>query len=172
MSSHGARISRPPHKWTLLIKLVHEHMAAMDDSKKRGKRRNKRKFRINGPSASSSDSEEPASPQSVKTKAGADSPDSPHQAFQHQHDDESSPEPVLSQHTVAVERNAEEAFERFYLKQATTEFADDLDKLRSAGDFRGEKSVGIIVEALKQGVACFAKEERMRVGGAALSQVR
>lgn len=70
-----------------------------------------------------------------------------------------------------MDGNPEEVFEAFYLKQVTAEFANDLDKLRSAGDFREERSVGILVEALKQGVACFSKNERMRVGGAAVSEV-
>lgn len=60
----------------------------------------------------------------------------------------------------------EQAFDDFYLKQATKEFANDLDKLRSAGDFK-EGSVPVLIAALKQGRACFTAEERTRVGGAA-----
>ncbi|KAK5113481.1 hypothetical protein LTR62_003350 [Meristemomyces frigidus] len=59
--------------------------------------------------------------------------------------------------------NPEKAFSDFYLRQATKEFANDLDKLRSASDF-GAKSVGLLVGALGQGGACFGKGERERVG--------
>jgi len=57
----------------------------------------------------------------------------------------------------------EQAFEDFYLKQATKEFASDLDKLRSAPDFK-EGSVPVLIEALRQGRACYGVEERRRVG--------
>ncbi|EME77793.1 uncharacterized protein MYCFIDRAFT_33384, partial [Pseudocercospora fijiensis CIRAD86] len=56
-------------------------------------------------------------------------------------------------------------FQAFYLRQATREFANDLDKLRSAGDFHQEKSVPLLISALKQGTACFSVEERRMVGG-------
>ena len=59
--------------------------------------------------------------------------------------------------------NTEQAFNDFYLRQATKEFANDLDKLRSASDFNA-RSVPMLVGALKQGGACFTKEERARVG--------
>lgn len=61
--------------------------------------------------------------------------------------------------------NPELAFEDFYLRQATNEFANDLDKLRSAGDFNA-RSVALLVRALKQGSACFRPDERARIGGA------
>ena len=61
--------------------------------------------------------------------------------------------------------NPEQAFEEFYLRQATKEFANDLDKLRSAPDFN-ERSLPILIDALKQGTACFSKEERKKVGAA------
>ena len=59
----------------------------------------------------------------------------------------------------------EQAFQDFYLRQATLEFANDLDKLRSASDFNAKKSIGLLVDALKQGEACFSLEERVKVGG-------
>ena len=61
----------------------------------------------------------------------------------------------------------EQAFEDFYLTQATKEFANDLDKLRSAGDFK-DSSVPILIDALKQGKACFSKTEREKIGRAAV----
>lgn len=80
--------------------------------------------------------------------------------------EENSSEPVFTKRAV----NPEQAFQDFYLRQATKEFANDLDKLRSAGDFNAF-SVPLLVDALKQGTACFGKDERVRVGGAALSDV-
>ena len=62
-------------------------------------------------------------------------------------------------------RVPEQAFDDFYLKQATMEFANDLDKLRSAPDFN-ERSLPLLIEALKQGKACFGMEERSKVSGA------
>ncbi|KAF2717842.1 hypothetical protein K431DRAFT_315414 [Polychaeton citri CBS 116435] len=62
----------------------------------------------------------------------------------------------------------DKAFEAYYLQQLTKEFANDLDKLRSAGDFR-EQSLGVLIAALNQGTACFSKEERARIGDAQLN---
>jgi len=59
--------------------------------------------------------------------------------------------------------DADEAFTDFYLKQATKEFSDDLDKLRAAPDFKAN-SLDILIDALKQGQACFEKEEREKIG--------
>lgn len=53
------------------------------------------------------------------------------------------------------------------MRQVTREFANDLDKLRAARDFNATTSVPILVEALRQGVACFGKDERIKVGRAA-----
>ena len=59
--------------------------------------------------------------------------------------------------------SAEKAFEDFYLRQATKEFANDLDKLRNASDFNA-RSVPILIDALRQGKACLSQEETVRVG--------
>ena len=55
-------------------------------------------------------------------------------------------------------------FEDWYLKQVTKEFADDIDKIRNASDF-SDKSVPMLVAALKQGVSLFSEEERRIVMG-------
>ena len=55
-------------------------------------------------------------------------------------------------------------FEDWYLKQVTKEFADDIDKIRNAGDF-SDKSVPILVAALKQGASLFSEKERRTVMG-------
>lgn len=50
-------------------------------------------------------------------------------------------------------------FEDFYLQQITKEFADDIDKIRQAGDFK-ESSLPVLVAALKQGATIYTEEER------------
>lgn len=75
-----------------------------------------------------------------------------------------SPSPVEEAPVQAPKTDNGQAFENFYLRQSAKEFSDDLDKLRSANDFKGQSSVELLVGALKQGGACFSKEERMRVG--------
>lgn len=52
-----------------------------------------------------------------------------------------------------------DGFEAFYLRNVTVELADDLDKVRAAGDFSDEK-LGILVKALKQGADLFSAEEK------------
>ena len=76
---------------------------------------------------------------------------------------EAAPVPAQRQ----VSKDPEQAFEDFYLKQATKEFANDIDKLRSAPDFN-ERNVSILIRALRQGTACFGEGERRRVGSAGL----
>lgn len=44
----------------------------------------------------------------------------------------------------------------------TTEFADDLEKLRSASDF-GDKSLPILVSALKQGASIYSEAEKKKM---------
>lgn len=74
-------------------------------------------------------------------------------------DDESaSQSPLVA--TRQTRQDPEQAFEAFYLKQTTKEFSEDLEKLRSANDFRGQRSVELLVGALKQGVVTFSKDER------------
>lgn len=65
--------------------------------------------------------------------------------------------------TPALEAAAEQNFASFYLRQTTQEFADDLDKLRTASDFN-DRSVELLVDSLQKGTACFSKQDRIRVG--------
>ena len=53
-------------------------------------------------------------------------------------------------------------FESYYLQRVTAEFADDIDKVRNAGDFKSS-SIPVLVRALKQGAAGFSEEEKRRV---------
>ena len=55
-------------------------------------------------------------------------------------------------------------FESFYLQQVTAEFADDLDKLRNASDFT-DKSMPVLVEALKDTARTYSEEEKREVMG-------
>ncbi|KAK4988651.1 hypothetical protein LTR66_007257 [Elasticomyces elasticus] len=64
------------------------------------------------------------------------------------------------------QQDPQEAFTAFYLRQVTSELAEDLDKIRSAADFN-DRSLPLLVEALKQGVKTFGVEERLRIGRAA-----
>ena len=60
---------------------------------------------------------------------------------------------------------AEARFEEYYMRQLTSEFGDDLNAVRQARDF-GEKSLPMLVKALRQGVNIFDTEEkRVVVGG-------
>lgn len=86
-------------------------------------------------------------------------------------DSEEEEEEVLQPNTrhdlpihATKDADAESAFESFYLRQLTSEVAEDLDKIRSAGDFSDAASLGLLVSALKQGGACFSREERLGVG--------
>ena len=65
-------------------------------------------------------------------------------------------------------QSASSDFESFYLQQVTTEFADDLDKIRNARDFN-EKSLGVLIAALKQGASMYSEEERRKVMGGSLA---
>jgi len=73
-----------------------------------------------------------------------------------------TPVPISHQTSDA---DAEEAFTAFYLRQLTSEFAEDLVKIRSASDFK-DSSVPLLVEALKQGRTCFGRDERLAIGRA------
>lgn len=60
-------------------------------------------------------------------------------------------------------------FTAFYLQQATQEFAEDLDKARTADDFKGD-ALPMLIKALQQGTALFTPADQRRVvaqGGAA-----
>jgi hypothetical protein len=63
-------------------------------------------------------------------------------------------------------KQAQEDFSTIYLRKVAAEFADDLDKVREAQDFKAS-SVPMLIHALKQGESLFSVEERRRVVGAA-----
>ncbi|KAK4033017.1 ribosome-assembly protein 3-domain-containing protein [Parachaetomium inaequale] len=53
-------------------------------------------------------------------------------------------------------------FTSYYLQRATTEFAEDLDKVRAADDFKND-ALQMLVSALQQGTALFSPEEQRRI---------
>ncbi|KAI9748163.1 MAG: Adenosine 5'-monophosphoramidase [Candelina submexicana] len=59
----------------------------------------------------------------------------------------------------AKDNTAPASFESYYLRMATSEFAEDLDKVRTASDFR-DASLPILVKALQQGASIFSMEEK------------
>ncbi|KAI5272350.1 hypothetical protein E4T47_04444 [Aureobasidium subglaciale] len=110
----------------------------------------------------SSDSEPtPQKKSAVKTKAKPNT-----KTVQRSPSRSSSPEEDQTPSGPQVaDAEAEDAFTSFYLRQMTTEFAEDLDKIRSAGDFN-DKSLGLLIGALKQGRECFDRHDRLAVGKA------
>lgn len=48
------------------------------------------------------------------------------------------------------------------MQRATTEFEEDLDRVRNAEDFKGD-ALAILISALQQGTKVFSKEDQQRV---------
>lgn len=63
---------------------------------------------------------------------------------------------------LSKEEEIDKEFTSFYLQRVTTEFAEDLDKIRGADDFKGD-ALPILIEALKNGTSLFSEEEKRRV---------
>lgn len=76
----------------------------------------------------------------------------------------SPPAPPLSAPAPPTQQRPQqgEAFSSFYLRKVTAELADDLDKVRQAGDFRARTSLPMLIHALQQGEAIFSAEEKGR----------
>ncbi|KAI0836802.1 ribosome-assembly protein 3-domain-containing protein [Hypoxylon sp. FL0890] len=53
-------------------------------------------------------------------------------------------------------------FTSYYLQQSTKEFAEDLDKIRSADDFKGD-AVPMLIKSLQQGTTLFSSADQKRV---------
>lgn len=60
-------------------------------------------------------------------------------------------------------------FTDYYLQRATKEFAEDLDKIRTAGDFKGD-ALPLLIGSLSQGMSVFPKSDQIRVANAQSSQ--
>ncbi|KAI8959503.1 ribosome-assembly protein 3-domain-containing protein [Daldinia sp. FL1419] len=53
-------------------------------------------------------------------------------------------------------------FTSYYLQQSTKEFAEDLDKIRNADDFKGD-AVAMLVKSLQQGTSLFSAADQGRI---------
>jgi ribosome assembly protein 3 len=54
------------------------------------------------------------------------------------------------------------AFTTYYTRRATEEFAEDIDRVRGAEDFKDD-ALALLVVALQQGAGMFSAEEQRRV---------
>ena len=55
------------------------------------------------------------------------------------------------------------------MQKATQEFAEDLDKIRSADDFKND-SLPVLIDALQQGTSMFSLQDQQRIVAAGKSQ--
>jgi len=62
-----------------------------------------------------------------------------------------APRPDVATATVQKEKNKNEAW---YLRTVASQYANDLDKLRTAPDFKGKESVEVLRWAMRLGVEC------------------
>lgn len=76
----------------------------------------------------------------------------------------SSPAPIPGPLAAKPQSKVDEDFDAVYIRKITTELADDLDKVRSAQDFKAN-SIPMLIHALKQGESLFSAEEKRRVVG-------
>jgi ribosome assembly protein 3 len=54
------------------------------------------------------------------------------------------------------------AFTKFYMQRSTTEFSEDLDRIRVADDFKDD-ALPLLINALQQGTSLFSIEDQRRV---------
>jgi len=67
-----------------------------------------------------------------------------------------------SQQPRKTDKEVSSEFTSYYLQRATQEFAEDLDKVRTADDFKND-AIHVLVNALQQGTEMFSPEEQRRV---------
>ncbi|TRX95893.1 hypothetical protein FHL15_003035 [Xylaria flabelliformis] len=53
-------------------------------------------------------------------------------------------------------------FTSYYLQQSTKEFAEDLDKIRSADDFKAD-ALPMLIKSLQQGTSMFSAADQQRI---------
>ncbi|QIX00229.1 hypothetical protein AMS68_005746 [Peltaster fructicola] len=53
-------------------------------------------------------------------------------------------QPEVAETRLKSRQEVEQLFDATYLQQASKEFADDLDRLRTANDFKGDRSVQVL----------------------------
>lgn len=61
-----------------------------------------------------------------------------------------------------TDKEVSSQFSSYYLQRATKEFAEDLDKVRTADDFKTD-GISLLIQALQQGTETFSPEEKRRV---------
>ncbi|MCJ1308610.1 hypothetical protein MMC25_002263 [Agyrium rufum] len=66
--------------------------------------------------------------------------------------------------TLTPTANEAQSFDSWYLQAVTKEFADDIEKIRNAKDFKAD-SLPILIYALQQGASLYTDEEKARVTG-------
>jgi ribosome assembly protein 3 len=54
------------------------------------------------------------------------------------------------------------AFTKYYMQRATAEFAEDLDKIRGAEDFKDD-ALPLLISALQQGTSMYSIKEQRRI---------
>lgn len=79
---------------------------------------------------------------------------------------EDAPASASAKPASKASKQTQDDFSAIYLRKIAAEFADDLDRVREAQDFKAS-SVSMLIHALKQGESLFSVEERRRVVGAA-----
>lgn len=68
----------------------------------------------------------------------------------------------MADSTPKTAQQVEEEFTAYYLQRVTKEFAEDLDKVRSAEDFKND-ALPLLISALGQGTALFSPEEQRMI---------
>jgi ribosome assembly protein 3 len=76
--------------------------------------------------------------------------------------------PQQQQQKPISDQQVQAEFTSYYLQRATQEFANDLDKVRSADDFKND-ALHVLIGTLQQGTALFSPEEQRRIVTAGLA---
>ncbi|KAK5625504.1 hypothetical protein RRF57_001220 [Xylaria bambusicola] len=61
-----------------------------------------------------------------------------------------------------TDQKTEADFTSYYLQQSTKEFAEDLDKIRNADDFKGD-ALPMLIRSLQQGTSMFSATDQKRI---------
>ena len=77
----------------------------------------------------------------------------------------SSPVIKMAGSKTQTDQSVSADFTAYYLQRATKEFAEDLDKVRIADDFK-EDAIPLLVSALQQGTRLFSPEEQRKIASA------
>ncbi|KAJ3577758.1 hypothetical protein NPX13_g2806 [Xylaria arbuscula] len=67
-------------------------------------------------------------------------------------------------------QKTEADFTAYYLHQSTKEFAEDLDKIRTADDFKSRDALSMLIRSLQQGTSMFSAADQKRIAEAAAAR--